>query len=140
MPDLEAALAWADADAKGAPVIVFGSSYSAALVFLLAARHPGKIAAVVAFSPGEYLTAKHAVRDAAAKVTVPVLIDQALGADEVGESTRILAAVSGTDKQRLTLRAHSTHGASTLRADSNPLGSEAHWQALLSFLARFTGR
>ena len=38
LPDLEAALAWAKADAKGAPVVVWGSSYSAALVFVLAAR------------------------------------------------------------------------------------------------------
>ena len=38
LPDLEAALAWAKAEARGAPVVVWGSSYSAALVFLLAER------------------------------------------------------------------------------------------------------
>ena len=73
-------------------------------------------------------------------MTVPVLIDQAGSADEVAQSTQILAAVAGKDKQRLTLRTHSVHGASTLRADANPLGSDAHWQALLSFLGPFTGR
>jgi dienelactone hydrolase len=53
LADLEAALAWAKANASGAPVVVWGSSYSAALVFLLAARHPGDVNGVVAFSPGE---------------------------------------------------------------------------------------
>ena len=88
LPDLEAALAWAKADANGAPVVVWGSSYSAALVFVLAAAHPGDISGVVAFSPGEYLAGKRTVRDAAAKVGVPVWIDQASSADEIASSRR----------------------------------------------------
>src|SRR5580692_11264996 len=97
LPDLEAALAWAKASAHGAPVVVWGSSYSAALVFLLAARHPGDVNGVVAFSPGEYLANDSAVRDAARKVEVPVYIDQASDADEVAKSAAILQAVKSTD-------------------------------------------
>lgn len=138
LPDLEAALAWARANANGAPIVVCGSSYSAALVFLLAAAHPGEVSAVVAFSPGEYLDDGHAVRTAAAKVEVPVYIDQASGADEVAQSARILKAVPGADKQQLVSKTRSTHGASTLRADANPAGSEVHWKAVLKFLARFS--
>jgi len=52
--------------------VVWGSSYSAALVFLLAARHPGDVNGVVAFSPGEYLSKGTAVRDAARKAEVPL--------------------------------------------------------------------
>ena len=137
LPDLEAALAWAKANAHGAPVVVWGSSYSAALVFLLAASHPGDVAGVVAFSPGEYLVNKTAVRDAARKVEVPVYIDQARDAGEVAQSAAILQAVKSTDKQQLQSQSTSTHGSSTLRADANPAGAEPHWTAVLKFLKRF---
>jgi dienelactone hydrolase len=137
LPDLEAALAWAKANASGAPVVVWGSSYSAALVFLLAARHPGDVNGVVAFSPGEYLENKTAVRDAARKVEVPVYIDQASGSDEVGQSAQILQAVKSADKQQLLSKSNSTHGSSTLRVDANPAGAETHWMGVLTFLKRF---
>lgn len=136
LPDLAAALAWAKAEAQGAPVVVWGSSYSAALVFLLAAAHPGDVAAVVAFSPGEYLAKKDAVRSAAKKIAVPVYIDQASSADEVRSSAEVLKAVKSADKQQFASSAPSTHGSSTLRADSNAAGAEAHWQGVLAFLAR----
>ena len=138
LPDLEAALAWAKANANGAPIVVWGSSYSAALVFLLVAAHPGEVSGLLAFSPGEYLGRKTAVRDAARKVTVPVYVDQASSADEVTQSAAILQAVSSADKQQLISKARSTHGSSTLRADSNAAGAEAHWKAVLKFLSRFT--
>ncbi|TMG83399.1 MAG: hypothetical protein E6H78_12310 [Betaproteobacteria bacterium] len=93
---------------------------------------------VVAFSPGEYLGNKTAVRDAARKVEVPVYIDQASGADEIRQSAAILQAVKSADKQQLLSRLKSTHGSSTLRADANPAGAEAHWMAVLKFLKRFT--
>ena len=138
LPDLEAALAWAKANASGAPVVVWGSSYSAALVFLLAAAHPGDVSGLVAYSPGEYLGRKGAVRDAARKVDVPVYIDQASSADEVTQSAAILQATRSADKQQIVSRAKSAHGSSTLRSDTNPGGAEAHWKAVLEFLERFT--
>ena len=137
LPDLEAALAWATANANGAPVIVWGSSYSAALVFLLAAAHPTEVNGLVAYSPGEYLGKGRAVREAARKVEVPVYIDQASGADEVAQSAAILQALKSADKQQLVSRARSTHGSSTLRTDANAAGAEAHWKAVLKFLMRF---
>lgn len=137
LPDLEAALAWAKADAHGAPVVAWGSSYSAALVFLLAARHPGDLAGVVAFSPGEYLSDRSAVRTAARQVKVPVYVDQASAREEIEHSAAILAALSGKEKHQERSAAPSTHGSSTLRADSNPAGAEAHWTAVLGFLKRY---
>lgn len=135
LPDLEAALAWARGEAKGAPIVLIGSSYSAALVFVLAAAHPGEVAAVVAFSPGEYL-ATVKVASAAAKLTVPVWVDQASSADEIAQARAILQAVRSADKTQFVARASSVHGASTLRSDRNRAGAEAHWTALLAFLRR----
>ena len=62
LPDLEAALAWPVTQGLPSRSIIWGSSYSAALVFLVAARHPSAVAAVLAsftecsspkYSPGE---------------------------------------------------------------------------------------
>src|SRR6516162_4757401 len=53
--DLEAALGWAKSSGETGSILVWGSSYSAALVFLLAAEHRADIKALLAFSPGEYL-------------------------------------------------------------------------------------
>lgn len=139
LPDLEAALAWAQREARGAPVIVWGSSYSASLVFRLAAAHPREVSGVVAFSPAEYLEPKGSVAKAAAHVGVPVYIDQASqgDGDEIARAAAVLRAVQSKDKQQTRLNAPSTHGASMLRADANAAGAEAHWQPLLKFLARF---
>ena len=137
LPDLEAALAWANKNANGSPIVVWGSSYSAALVFLLAAAHPGDLGGIVAFSPGEYLANNKAVREAARRVSVPVYIDQASSPDEVAQSAAILQAVKSADKQQFTSKAASAHGSSTLRADTNAGGAEAHWKAVLKFLGRF---
>ena len=52
--DLEAALAYARKELGATRIIVWGSSYSASLVFRLAAEHPKAVTAVMAFAPGEY--------------------------------------------------------------------------------------
>jgi len=52
--DLEAALRYAHEKLGVARIIVWGSSYSASLVFRLAAEHPEVVTAVMAFAPGEY--------------------------------------------------------------------------------------
>ena len=50
-PDLEAALAFALEEAGVSQVIIWGSSYSASLVYRLAAEHPNEVSALVAASP-----------------------------------------------------------------------------------------
>ncbi|MEO0557485.1 MAG: alpha/beta fold hydrolase [Bacteroidota bacterium] len=50
-PDLVAALEATSVAVRDAPVFVWGSSYSAALVFQLVAKHPERVAGVLAFSP-----------------------------------------------------------------------------------------
>lgn len=53
IPDLEAAIAYGSMQHSG-PVAIWGSSYSSALVFIAAARHP-EVKALLAFSPAEYI-------------------------------------------------------------------------------------
>ncbi|MES2401064.1 MAG: alpha/beta hydrolase [Pseudomonadota bacterium] len=141
LQDMESALAWGKSRANGSPVLVWGSSYSAALVFVLAARHPADIHALLAFSPGEYLAKTEAVRTAAKTVTVPVFIDQASDEGEIAASRSIVAAVAtpAAGKVNFIGRKNSVHGSATLRSDSNPAGAEENWQAVLAFLSRFKG-
>ena len=132
LPDLEAALAYARK--TGEPVAIWGSSYSASLVFVLAARHPGEVAAVLAFSPGEYFGGR-AVKDAAAKVAAPVFITSASDGGEIAEAKAILAASPATLKVQ-HVPASGLHGSSTLRVDANAAGAEKNWAAVEGFLAK----
>jgi len=137
LPDLEAALAWGRQAAGGAPVIAIGSSYSAALVFLLAAKHPGELAAILAFSPGEYLGGADTVHQAARQLKIPVLVDSARSADEIAAAKSLIQAVPAAGKTQIVPQAGGVHGASTLRADRDPAGLAENWQGVLAFLAPF---
>jgi len=133
LPDLEAALTWAKQTHPNAPVYIVGSSYSAALVFLLAARHPHEIAAVAAFSPNEYLPDKNAVHSAAREIHVPVFIDSASDKSEIDAARSIYAVVPSAKKVDY-VPTTGIHGASTMRVDRNPGGAEANWSAFSAFL------
>jgi len=135
LPDLEAALAWGKA--KGMPIILWGSSYSASLVFLLAdaADAKGSVKAVIAFSPGEYFNDKKMVAAAAAKVTVPVFVTSANTMEEEAEAKAIVSATSATDRQQYIPRT-GIHGSSTLNANKDPGGADENWTAVLAFLKR----
>ena len=137
LPDLQAALAWGKQEAKGAPVLVWGSSYSAALVFVLAAKHPGDVAGVLSFSPGEYLGGSDLVHAAAAKVAVPVFVSQAKDRGEIDAAKSIMAAVLAKEKTQFVPTRDGVHGSSSLREDANPRGAADYWMAVTEFLARF---
>ena len=72
IPDIEAGIAYARGR-TGGPVLLWGSSYSAALALWLAGEYPALVDGVIAVSPGEYL-AGHSVGDAAPGITVPLLV------------------------------------------------------------------
>jgi dienelactone hydrolase len=134
MPDLEAALAEGVKRNGGKPVIVVGSSYSATLVFALAAKHPSDVRAVIAFSPGEYFQDKHYARSAAAQLKVPLYVTSASDPDEVRRAKEVLDASPSTQKVQHTPK-HGVHGASTLRTDRNAAGAQENWDALMKFLS-----
>ncbi|MDB5677308.1 alpha/beta hydrolase [Sphingomonas bacterium] len=135
LPDLEIALKWAKA--KGLPVVLWGSSYSASLVFLLANAADAKdsVKAVMAFSPGEYFSDKKMVEAAAAKVTVPVFVTASNALEESAEAKAILSATASTDRLLYVPRT-GIHGSSTLNADKNPGGAYDNWVAVQAFLKR----
>lgn len=133
--DLEAAFAWGRK--QHLPIIVWGSSYSSALVFQLAASHPGMIRAVLAFSPGEYLDTKGAVAEAARRVGAPIYVTSASDKGEITAAKTILAA-SPSRVKRQYVPATGVHGSSTLLVSRNPKGAAANWRPVLSFIAAFS--
>jgi len=128
--DLEAALAWAQA--RKLPVILWGSSYSASLSFLIAADHP-EVKALLAFSPGEYFDGKPAVAPAAAKLTMPVFVTSAQDPGEIAAGKALIDAVPAANKRQFVPVKGGAHGSSTLIAAKNP-GAEDAWSAVLAFL------
>lgn len=133
LPDLEGALAWARGRDPSGRVLAWGSSYSAALVFPLAAM--GGVSALLAFSPGEYLPG-FSVRGAAARVNCPAFVASDRG--EEGEAARLLDAVRGAPKRQFRPVA-GAHGSSILRADRNPRGAAQAWAAVREFLDEVAG-
>ncbi|MBI1774753.1 MAG: alpha/beta fold hydrolase [Proteobacteria bacterium] len=132
--DLEAALLWARSTGRSGPAIVWGSSYSAALVFLLAAKHPDEVKALLAFSPGEYLDGATSVRRAAAQLSIPIYVTSAKEGAEVAQAKAILDSAPGRQKIQFVPRIAGVHGSSTLSLDRNPKGAEENWAAVKAFL------
>ena len=131
--DLEASLAWARQ--QGLPIILWGSSYSAALVFLVAAENPADVDAVMAFSPGEYLGETDLVKRAASLLRVPVYVTSSGEAKEVAAAKAIVDAVRAPRKLHYVPQT-GTHGSSTLIKERDPAGYDANWRSVEAFLAQ----
>ena len=133
LPDLEAAMMWIRSEygATG-PLLVWGSSYSAALVFLLAAEHPQEIDGVLSFSPGEYLGESDLVARHAAKITQPVLI---LAPQNEREQAQAIHDAVGHEDKKLTIPEQAVHGSSMLIMERNAAADDV-WPAVETFLER----
>lgn len=131
-PDLDAALAWAR-DQHYRTVVGVGSSYSSALVIVLAARHPSGLTAIASFSPGEYFDDTNLIKDAAAKVVVPFYITT--DPDEATNVTEVLSKAHGSNIVHYQPAA-GVHGASTLVEARDPKGYAANLKSFEAFLRR----
>lgn len=131
-PDLAAALDWAKA--KKLPVILWGSSYSASLALLLAGERPEAVAAVLAFSPGEYFDDQQLLARGAAKVRAPIFVTSAQDGREIDAARAVIEAAPAETKVHFVPKLGGVHGSSTLLRERNPEGAEPAWKAVLAFL------
>jgi len=129
LPDLEAALTWAKHADGQRKVMVVGSSYSANLVLLLAARHPRDVQGVLSFSP----QANEATLKLAPTVKTPVFITSAASVDEI-EDARAINRVLGSAKKIQYVPTTGPHGALALSPLFNPSGNAGYWKAMTAFL------
>jgi alpha-beta hydrolase superfamily lysophospholipase len=128
-PDIEAAIVYAFAQNGNRPIILVGSSYSAALSLLIASENSEKIKAVVAFSPGEYLKGIN-LASAIQSLKIPVFITSSR--KEIQETEAICRFV---DQELVTLFkpvGEGAHGSRVLWGVT-PNHTE-YWAALLGFL------
>ncbi|MDA3868122.1 MAG: alpha/beta fold hydrolase [Salinivirgaceae bacterium] len=78
LPDLRSAIEYVQNELGQKEIILVGSSYSAALVFILATEYPDKVKGLAAFSPGEYFKYNgKKMTSYAANVSCPVFITSA---------------------------------------------------------------
>lgn len=111
-PDIEAGVVYAHKAASGAKLIVWGSSYSASLIWRVAAAHADKVDGVVAMS-----TATGGALDACgAKAYLPKLQDKAVAAwpeSEKGQADR-LKSVLASKRVGVVIVKGGVHGSSML--------------------------
>jgi dienelactone hydrolase len=134
IPDLKAAVAQAHTLAQG-KVLVWGSSYSSALVLVLGAEL--HVDAVLSFSPAEYFANQGKsttwVAENAKTLTVPVFIASAQS--EVGDWAPIAAGIDATKLTTFVPTTQGHHGSSALWPTQPD--HEAYWTALTAFLKPF---
>lgn len=128
IPDLKAAVSFARKSLGAERVGVIGSSYSAALVLVLAGRDRSFADAVIAFSPGEYFSDRQFVKEALPGIDVPVFLTAARS--ETGQ-WRPFAEILKDRSSGFVPKGNGRHGATALSSSD---GKE-YWAALEAFLA-----
>ncbi len=77
-PDLEAALKFVKDNCPSRKIVVWGSSYSASLVFVLGQKYKEDISGIVSFSPGEYFEFENKqIKEYAKEIECPVWFSSA---------------------------------------------------------------
>ncbi len=130
-PDMEAALLHVKNRFHARKMIVWGSSYSASLVFILASKYQSDVAAIIAFSPGEYFTFEgKKIADFSKDVAHPVFISSA--SSEHDDWKKIFESLDSKVKIGFLPSTEGNHGSKALW-ESNE-GSEEYWKAVTAFL------
>ena len=113
------------------PVILWGSSYSSALVFYVAQKYPEKVKAVISFSPGNYFGDKREnLKTVFQNMTQPFWVTSSLK-----ESKRLSGLVgnpSNEHQMQFIPKENGHHGSRALWI--NQIHNEEYWASLNSFL------
>ena len=134
-PDMVAAIEFARDNYSDNKLIIWGSSYSAALVLHIAGQRDD-IDGVLAFSPGEYFQKagkpEDWIQSSAKNIQVPVFITSAKG--EKSYWTEIYDAISDENKTAFLPETDGNHGSRALWEKFED--SEAYWEAVKEFLKK----
>lgn len=135
-PDLEATLKFIKAAGYSGKLIVWGSSYSAALVFRLVAEYPDQVSALLAFSPASGPPLANCPLAAYLdQVHVPALAlrpAREFAIESVAQQLKVLAQ-AGIETY---VADPGVHGSSMLNAHRVKAPTEETWKVVLAFLAR----
>lgn len=130
IPDLEAAIIYAKKEMEAKEIIIWGSSYSAALSFYIGSKFAGSISAILAFSPGEYFTIDgKEIKSFASAITCPVFVTSAKKEQDYWKD--IYDEVK-SEKQYFLPEVAGKHGSKALW--QKHAGHESYWAAVKEFL------
>lgn len=115
---------------NGSPVYLWGSSYSAGWAMRYAKENKGKVAKVIAFSPGEYYE-NYSLQDAISGLDIPTFVTSSKS--EANENLEELVSVVQQDKLEWFIpKKEGDHGSKALW-ESQP-SNEEYWTAVEAFL------
>lgn len=134
IPDMESAIAWTRERHPEAPVIGWGSSYSASLIIKLSGEQEDLVDGILSFSPGEYFSPSNLIRTSATGVKVPVFITSAR--NEENRWKKIFNVIPSLDKVTFIPKTSGNHGSRSLWPQFTD--SDNYWDAVEQFLARWT--
>lgn len=135
--DIIAALKWAKKYNPKSKIILWGSSYSAALSLRIAGENPELVDGVLSFAPGEYFErfgkSNDWIATSAKQIKDPVFITSAK--DEKKRWMAIYDAIPGSDKSMFVPETAGNHGSRALweKFDDH----KSYWDAVNKFLKQF---
>ena len=134
LADMNAAIVHAKSMYAKGKLIIWGSSYSSALVLKIAGDQPNVIDGALAFAPGEYFGRFGKPRDfitsSAKNITKSVFITSAKS--EKGNWWKIYEAISSENKHYFLPETSGNHGSRALWEKFND--SKEYWKAVKEFL------
>jgi len=137
LTDIESAISYSKQHFVKGKLIIWGSSYSAALVLKFAGDNPKTIDGVLSFSPGEYFEkagkSKTYIIRSAKNITCPVFITSAKAEKENWWS--IYNAIASRDKTWFLPKTQGNHGSRALfeKFDDH----QVYWDAVKNFLDKY---
>lgn len=137
LQDLKSAVKFAEKKFIKGKLIIWGSSYSSALVLKYAGDKPEMVDGVLSFSPGEYFEkagkSKTYITESAKNIACPVFITSAKNEKENWWS--IYTAIKSKDKNWFIPQTAGHHGSRSLFEKYDDHNS--YWQAVNSFLKKY---
>jgi alpha-beta hydrolase superfamily lysophospholipase len=135
--DMKSALDYVRENYTSGKIILWGSSYSAALAFVLASESKDYVDGVLAFAPGEYFAklgkSKTYVSTAAQKLSCPVFITSARS--EKSRWEEIYNSLQTKDKNYFLPETQGNHGSRALWKEFSD--SNDYWKAVKKFLGKY---
>lgn len=135
LPDILASVDYAAATYPNAKKILWGSSYSSALVLNAATNKKDDITAVLAFSPaqGDFM-GECQPNDFANKLTVPTMILRP-ASEMKSEASQMQFELFKTAGHTMHIAENGVHGSSMLLETRTKHNTDVEWAAVLTFLA-----
>jgi len=136
--DIEASIKYVKDNYAKDKLIIWGSSYSAALSLVVGSKHLKDVNGILSFSPGEYFEkagrSKTYITEYAKDITQPVFITSAK--KEGNYWKNIFDTIPSKNKISFIPKSEGNHGSRVLWSKFDY--SKEYWSAVKSFLSQFT--